>query len=140
VIRNRTERIAGYILYLISGGYQSLKEGDQRDRILISVLLIPPSSVSAEDLQCNIHPAKGTSAPMLPARIDELITGLWADKEGLWKKKNSGLGITEDQAKIEEYSMILTTKALNEEVEKIGGLGETADLLEILYDPAEILP
>jgi hypothetical protein len=73
VIRNRTERIAGYILYLISGGYQSLKEGNQRDRILISMLLFPPFSVSAEDLQYNIHPAKGTAAPMLPARIDDLI-------------------------------------------------------------------
>ena len=74
MIRNRTERIAGYILYLISGGYQSLKEGNQRDRILISVLLFQPSSVSAEDLQYDIHPAKVTSASMLPARIDELIT------------------------------------------------------------------
>jgi hypothetical protein len=36
--------------------------------------------------------------------------------------------------------MILTTKVLNEEVEKIGDHGETADLLEILYDPADILP
>lgn len=63
-----------------------------------------------------------------------------ADKEGLWKKKYSGLGITEDQAKIEEYSMILTTKVLNEEVKKIGDLGKTADLLEKLYDPADILP
>jgi hypothetical protein len=35
--------------------------------------------------------------------------------------------------------MILATKVPNEEVEKIGDLGETADLLEILYDPADIL-
>jgi len=36
--------------------------------------------------------------------------------------------------------MILTTKVLNEEVKKTGELGETADLLEIVYDPADILP
>jgi hypothetical protein len=35
--------------------------------------------------------------------------------------------------------MILTTKVLNVEVEKTGDLGETADLLEILFDPASIL-
>jgi hypothetical protein len=58
-------------------------------------------------------------------------TGLRADKEGLWKKKDSGLVITEDQVKIEEYSMILTTKVLNVEVEKIEDIGGTADLLEI---------
>jgi hypothetical protein len=35
--------------------------------------------------------------------------------------------------------MILTTKVPNEEAEKIGDLGETADLLEIASDPADIL-
>ena len=35
--------------------------------------------------------------------------------------------------------MILTSKVLNVEVEKIGDIGETADLLEILYDPVNIL-
>jgi hypothetical protein len=40
--------------------------------------------------------------------------------------------------KIEENTMIQTTKALNGEVEKIGDIGETADLLEISYDPADI--
>jgi hypothetical protein len=64
--------------------------------------------------------------------------GLWADKEGLWKRKYPGPGITEDQVKIEEYSMILTTKVLNGEVEKTGDIGETADLLESIYDPAVI--
>jgi hypothetical protein len=31
-------------------------------------------------------------------------------------------------------------KALNGEVEKTGDFGETADLLEILHGPADILP
>jgi hypothetical protein len=38
--------------------------------------------------------------------------------------------------KIEENSMIQTTRALNVEVEKIGDIGRTADPLELLYDPA----
>jgi hypothetical protein len=38
--------------------------------------------------------------------------------------------------KSEENSMIQTTMALNVEVEKIGDIGWTADLLEILYDSA----
>jgi hypothetical protein len=49
----------------------------------------------------------------------------------LWGKKNPGLGITEDQVRIEENSIIQTTMALNVEVEKIGDIGETADILEI---------
>jgi hypothetical protein len=61
-----------------------------------------------------------------------------ASKEGLWGKKNPGLGRTEGSMKIEENTMIQTTKALNGEVEKIGDIGETADLLEISYDPADI--
>jgi hypothetical protein len=40
--------------------------------------------------------------------------------------------------KIEENTMSQTTKALNGEVEKIGDTGETEDLLEISYDPADI--
>jgi hypothetical protein len=40
--------------------------------------------------------------------------------------------------KIEENSKIQTTRALSVEVEKIGDIGETADLLEILFDPADI--
>jgi hypothetical protein len=52
-------------------------------------------------------------------------------KEGLWGKKSPGPGIIEDQSKIEEISMIQTTKPLNGEVEKTGDIGETADLLEI---------
>ena len=56
----------------------------------------------------------------------------------LWGKKNPGPGLTEDQVKIEENSMIQTTMALNVEVEKIGDIGRTADPLEILYDPADI--
>jgi hypothetical protein len=59
-------------------------------------------------------------------------------KERLWGKKKTGLGIIEDQVKIEENSNIQTTRALNVEVEKIGDIGETAELLEILYDPADI--
>jgi hypothetical protein len=47
--------------------------------------------------------------------------------------------IIEDQAKIDEDSMILTTKVLNAEVEEIEDIGKTADLLEILFDPADIL-
>jgi hypothetical protein len=34
--------------------------------------------------------------------------------------------------------MILTTKVLNAEVEMIGDLGGTADLLRVLSDPADI--
>jgi hypothetical protein len=49
----------------------------------------------------------------------------------LWGKKNPGLSITEDQVRIEENSIIQTTMALNVEVEKIGDIGETADILEI---------
>jgi len=59
-------------------------------------------------------------------------------KEGLWGKKSPGPGIIEDQSKIEEISMIQTTKPLNGEVEKTGDIGETADLLEISYIPADI--
>jgi hypothetical protein len=58
----------------MSEGNRFLKERNQSDRILILVLLFLPFSVSAEDLQCSIHPAKGTSVSTLPARIDELIT------------------------------------------------------------------
>lgn len=65
--------------------------------------------------------------------------GLKDDKEGLCGIKNPGMRITEDQAKIEEKSMIQTTMALNVEVEKIGDIGETADPLEILYYPADIV-
>jgi hypothetical protein len=39
---------------------------------------------------------------------------------------------------IEENTMSQTTKAQNGEVEKIGDIGETADLLEISYDLADI--
>ncbi len=49
--------------------------------------------------------------------------GLKDEKEGLWGKKNSGGGITEDLVRIEENLMIQTTKALNGEVEKIGDIG-----------------
>jgi hypothetical protein len=35
--------------------------------------------------------------------------------------------------------MILTTKVLNAEAEKIGDLGETADLREVFYDLVDIL-
>lgn len=59
------------------------------------------------------------------------------DKEGLCGKKYPGLGITEDHVKIEENSMIQTTRALNVEVEKIGDIGRTADPLEHLYDTAD---
>jgi hypothetical protein len=79
-------------------------------------------------------------------RLDVTCSNRWVnytclrvDQEGLWKKKYSGLGITEDQVKIEEHSMILTSKVPNVEVEKIGDIGETADLLDILYDPVDIL-
>jgi len=48
--------------------------------------------------------------------------------------------IIEDQAKSDENSTIQTTEVLNAEVEKIEDIGKTADLLEILYDPADILP
>jgi hypothetical protein len=48
--------------------------------------------------------------------------------------------IIEDQAKIGENSMIQITRVLNAEVEKIEDIGKTADLLEILYDHADILP
>jgi hypothetical protein len=41
--------------------------------------------------------------------------------------------------KIEENSMIQTTRALNVEVEKIGDIGRTADPLELLYDTADTL-
>jgi hypothetical protein len=39
--------------------------------------------------------------------------------------------------KIEENSMIQTTRALNVEVEKIGDIGRTVDPLELLYDTAD---
>jgi hypothetical protein len=42
--------------------------------------------------------------------------------------------------KIEEKSIIQTTRALNVEVEKIGDIGRTADPLELLYDSADIFP
>jgi hypothetical protein len=58
------------------------------------------------------------------------------DSESLWGKKNPGLGIIEDQVKIEENSMIQTTRVLNVEAEKIEDIGRTADPLELLYDPA----
>ena len=54
------------------------------------------------------------------------------DKEGSWGKKNPDMGITEDQVKIVDNSMIQTTRALNVEEEKIGDVGKTADPLEIL--------
>jgi hypothetical protein len=63
-----------------------------------------------------------------------------AAREGVWGKKNPGLGRTEDQMKIEENTMIRTMKALNGDVEKTGDFGETADLLDILQGPADILP
>jgi hypothetical protein len=53
-------------------------------------------------------------------------------------KKEPSLRIIEDQVKIEEKSIIQTTRALNVEVEKIGDIGRTADPLELLYDPADI--
>jgi hypothetical protein len=61
------------------------------------------------------------------------IRFLWLedDKEDLWGKENPDLGITEDQAKIEEGSMTQNTRALNVEVEKIGDIGRTADPLKI---------
>jgi hypothetical protein len=48
------------------------------------------------------------------------------------------MGITEDQVKIVENSMIPTTRALNVEEGKIGDIGKTAGPLDILYDPADI--
>jgi hypothetical protein len=42
--------------------------------------------------------------------------------------------------KIEEKSIIQTTRALNVEVEKIGDIGRTAGPLELLYDSADIFP
>jgi len=60
------------------------------------------------------------------------------DNEGLWGKEKKGLGITDDQVKIEESSMIQTTRVLSVEVEKIGDIGRTADLLKTLFDPVDI--
>jgi hypothetical protein len=48
--------------------------------------------------------------------------------------------IIEDQAKIDENSMIQTTRVLNAEVEKTEDIGKTADLIEILFYPTDILP
>ena len=53
----------------------------------------------------------------------------------MWKKVPRS-GITEDQVKIEENSMIQTTRAPNVEMEKIGDIGRTGDPLELLNDPA----
>jgi hypothetical protein len=61
-----------------------------------------------------------------------------AFREGLWGKKNPGQGRTEDYMKIEENSMIRTTKVLSGEVEKTGDVGETAGLLDISPDFADI--
>jgi hypothetical protein len=59
-------------------------------------------------------------------------SGRKEDKEGLWGKKNPGLGMAEEQVTIEENSMTQTTRALIAEVEKIGDIGGTADPLEII--------
>ena len=40
--------------------------------------------------------------------------------------------------KIDGNSMIHTTRVLNVEEEKTGDIGKTADLLEILFDSADI--
>ncbi len=53
----------------------------------------------------------------------------------LWGEKNAGLIRTEDRAKIEENSMIQTTRVPSVEsveVETIGDMGKTADRLEAL--------
>jgi hypothetical protein len=48
------------------------------------------------------------------------------------------MGLIGDQVKIDENSMIQATQVLNGGVEKIEDFGKTADLLEILYDSADI--
>jgi hypothetical protein len=42
-------------------------------------------------------------------------------KGGLWEQTNAGLAMIEDQVKIDENSMIQTTRVLN------GGVGQTED-------------
>jgi hypothetical protein len=42
-------------------------------------------------------------------------------KGGLWEQTNAGLGMIEDQVKIDENSMIQITRVLNE------GVGQTED-------------
>ncbi len=52
----------------------------------------------------------------------------------LWEQENAGIRIIEDQAKIDENSIIQITMVLNAEVEKIEDIGKTADLLNTLIN------
>jgi hypothetical protein len=71
-------------------------------------------------------------------RIQEGITPVSRMTKRAHGEKNPDMGITEDQVKIVENSMIPTTRALNVEEGKIGDIGKTAGPLDILYDPADI--
>ena len=83
---------------------RSLRQGSNAQRILIVVFLLPFFSVSAEALQCSIHPANGTPTATLPglAKVSQAV----AQKSALASMNAHSVELVDSELEIEEGCLV----------------------------------